>query len=68
MVGILDAEPTSDSAALPAQNELEAGMAIFVDGFGHILETLGPLARQFLGRPADAYGITPLVIYREVTG
>ncbi|WP_224543116.1 hypothetical protein [Mesorhizobium sp. CA16] len=64
MLGVLDAEPT-DIQPTNFTNE-ESGLRIFTNGFSHILDVLGPLTRMFLGRPSGAYGMTPLVIYREV--
>ena len=33
-----------------------------------LLKQIAPFARQFLGRPSNAYGLTPIVIFREVVG
>ena len=33
-----------------------------------LLKQIAPFARQFLGRPSNAYGLTPILIFREVVG
>jgi hypothetical protein len=68
MIGVLDAEPDPDIVddASPISPELQNAMGFLEKGFSHILDTLAPIARSFLGRPSNAYGMTPLVIYREV--
>jgi hypothetical protein len=59
MLGVLDAEPDSDA------NDQSA---VPQDEVAFFLTSLAPFARTALGRPATAYGMTPLVIFREVTG
>jgi len=60
-VGILDAEP--DSVINP---EVQFGLTDLDQVAPAILSHLGPIVRQLLGRPSEAYGITPLAIFREV--
>lgn len=65
MIGVLDAEPDliTGTDYSQEQNNLLFGLR----GMSHLLDLIGPIARSFLGRPSGAYGITPLVIYREVS-
>lgn len=80
MLGILDALPDSNQPvtdvdaqsrfdeaqqAIP-QGELSGLMTVITQGFGGLIDGIAPLARMFLGRHADAYGLTPLMIFREV--
>ena len=56
LLGILDAGPDShlpDSASPNVQDLVG------------LMRMLAPSARQLLGRPADHYGVTPLLIFRE---
>jgi hypothetical protein len=34
----------------------------------HLAATMAPAARQMLGRPPNWHGVTPLLIFREVSG
>ncbi|MGB8365413.1 MAG: hypothetical protein ACLQUZ_01410 [Rhizomicrobium sp.] len=65
LVGILDATPDdADKVHVPETPTWDpAGAHSLV---GNLATTLQPLARQFLGRPVKAYGVTPLLIFREV--
>jgi hypothetical protein len=64
VIGVLDARPdqytghteTPSSFSTPAVDEIIELM----------LAGMVPLVRQLLGRPANAYGVTPLVIMREI--
>ena len=64
MLGILDAFPDQhpDEAMQSALAEI-TGTPI-----GAAAAHIGPVARQALGRPTAAFGVTPLLIFREVTG
>lgn len=65
MIGVLDAEP---DLILPTNYSPEQNNLLFAtNGLSHVLDLVMPIARAFLGRPSGAYGITPLVIYREVS-
>jgi hypothetical protein len=57
-VGILDARPDSgvDAQESPAS----------VNATYQIIRGLGPVARTLLGRPSGSYGVTPLLIFREI--
>ena len=66
-LGILDAfvdeEDADDNEDEPNSDiQQEASMA------STILKQIAPFARQFLGRPSNAYGLTPILIFREVIG
>lgn len=65
MLGILDATPSETPSGLQAEMQ----NAITVAALGPIIGGLGVMAntlRPMLGRPADAYGITPLLVFRDV--
>jgi hypothetical protein len=59
IVGILDALPeVAQSEALAA--------ALGNTPFAQVAQALAPVVRQMLGRPDHAYGVTPLLIFREI--
>jgi hypothetical protein len=64
ILGILDAMP--DQAGETGQDELPPAFAGSL--VGQLAESLAPVTRKFLGRPPEAYGMTPLLIYRNVSG
>lgn len=67
MLGVLDALP--EPADPEAANLLEQDTAQKAETAGGILVAhLSPIARRLLGRPSSAYGITPLLVFREVSG
>ena len=57
LLGILDAVPDSDADSRP----LSPG-----EDIATLMRALAPAARQLLGRPPDHYGVTPLLIFREI--
>jgi hypothetical protein len=62
MIGLLEALPGGSDLPLDILETTQldqVGDALFMH--------LEPLTRQFLGRPSNAYGVTPLIILREVT-
>jgi hypothetical protein len=69
MLGILDAFPDDNSeaeqmeseAASTASSEMLAGSP-----FGELMNLMLPFIRPLLGRPFSAYGMTPLMIFREI--
>jgi hypothetical protein len=61
IVGILDAFPDDDESAL---NNFVGGASL--GSLGEFVGTFGPATRTLLGRPAESYGMTPLLIFREV--
>lgn len=58
-LGILDARP---GISTPSDPDMSDGVEIA----GKMMEIFGPVIRNLLGRPNDHYGITPLLIFREV--
>lgn len=60
MVGILDALPEIQQES--AQEIITTAANPLVE----VMSRLGPLTRTMLGRPDSSYGMTPLVIFREV--
>jgi hypothetical protein len=77
ILGILDARPDEEEARLSPQERLDgAGAAMATDGvmtlvtqgFGGFIDGVAPLARMLLGRRSTAYGLTPILIFREVAG
>jgi hypothetical protein len=62
MLGVLDAKPDADVAG----ESFAHGFGSFNSIIGNLAQQLAPLVRVLLGRPADAYGITPLLIFRKV--
>lgn len=70
MVGVLDALPEVDINGMPtatALSEIIDTQAVGVSPIGELMQHLTPAIRGILGRPSTAYGITPLVIFRQVT-
>jgi hypothetical protein len=68
VLGILD--------AIPAQGDDDDGVGL-IGEIGEeqtgelaakVMVTLVPFTRQFLGRPKNAFGMTPLLIFRQVSG
>lgn len=70
VVGILDGRPSDGSETSPDDTmralgiDPELGVGI---GAG-VLMSLAPVAQSLLGRQPTAFGITPLLIFREVAG
>jgi hypothetical protein len=63
VIGILDAVPSVFSGELIGNLDFDDG----VEAFGmKLTKAMAPMARVLLGRPFSAYGITPLVVYREI--
>jgi len=66
VVGILDAKPESGFEA----DEQQEGSTYSSDSgegvMAQFYTAIAPLARTVLGRPNSAYGVTPLLIFREV--
>lgn len=63
MLGIVDAHPDSELSL----EDLVSGM---FDGGALALavSNMAPIARVTLGRPSTSYGVTPLIIFRSVSG
>jgi hypothetical protein len=69
MLGILDALPHGgeDQLRLHQAQQMVSGASL--GGFlGQVITPLAPAARMMLGRPATSFGMTPLLIFREVSG
>lgn len=66
MVGIVDALPSDEEEVASAPSEQDATVNFLMSGAGAALDAIGPFARMVLGRPAAAYGMTPLLIFRQV--
>lgn len=62
-IGILDALPDEPPSAEIKKVDYLSGAAMAKLG-----DAITPMIRTFLGRPYEAYGITPLLVFREVTG
>ncbi len=68
MLGILDAQPDEpdDLSQTYVLDQLLAAMSL--GGMaGQIVGQLGPAVRLMLGRPSNAFGMTPLLIFRDVS-
>jgi len=61
IIGILDAEP--EGAILEGSLTETSNLQ---DVSSNLMGILEPIVRQLLGRPADSFGITPLIILREI--
>jgi hypothetical protein len=70
VVGILDARPDTAIAEQPDEKMMaDIGVSIATGRgvAGGLTMMLAPLVRQLVGRPDEAFGVTPLLIYREVS-
>lgn len=70
MLGILNGRPDFGETELQqqiAQIHSTLPVGLTTSGVGNMMAILSPLIRQTLGRPAAAYGVTPLLVFREVT-
>lgn len=65
MLGILDALPYEEDQNLTLMEMLQVGL--MSDGIAKISMELPPLIRLALGRPVLSYGMTPLLVFREVS-
>ena len=66
-LGVLDALPDGATQELYVAEQLQAGLSLGLLG-GQVISHIAPAVRQLLGRPGSAYGITPLLIFRKVSG
>jgi hypothetical protein len=60
MIGVLDARPDVLNTEVDAASQLTNGVA------ATMLSALAPATRLTLGRPAHAFGMTPLLIFRQI--
>lgn len=63
ILGILDAQPDDGADLVEVQSGPNGEQAAWA-----FVSALAPLTRMFMGRPTDAFGVTPLLIFREVHG
>jgi hypothetical protein len=64
LLGILDALPYESGEGMTALEQVLVGMT--VENVSKVPLQLAPFVRQALGRPLLSYGVTPLLIFREV--
>lgn len=69
VVGILDALPSHINAISEDGTPLVEVLAgLYESQVGQLAVRLGPVARELVGRPEGAFGLTPLLIFREISG
>jgi hypothetical protein len=71
MLGILDALPDHNAAGelTVSGEDSRTGSEKLADSpFGEMMNHIMPFLRPLLGRPFSAYGMTPILIFREVSG
>ncbi|WP_294325194.1 hypothetical protein [uncultured Sphingomonas sp.] len=71
MVGIVDVAPFEDRGLDADYDEFispneQARLGMFGDNVWKVATELGANVREALGRPVHAFGMTPLVIFREI--
>lgn len=64
LLGILDARPFEIEEQMTPMEMVRTGMTM--ENVSRVPLQLAPYIRQALGRPLLSYGVTPLLIYREV--
>lgn len=70
MVGVLDARPLEENAdgtfdgMLTPMEMVRVG--ILSENFWKVANAIAEPARETLGRPTGSYGVTPLIIFREI--
>ena len=67
MVGVVDALPDQEEPD-QAANARQETAAASLGSLGAFIGGIAPAVRGMLGRPKNAYGMTPLLIFREVSG
>lgn len=65
LLGILDAYPYSETEAMTPMEIVRTGMT--TENVSKVALNLGPAIRQTFGRPLLSCGMTPLLLYREVS-
>ena len=69
MLGVLDAFPYDPEFKLESgEDEGDMFARIAETGVGALAARLAPAARAVMGRPPSAFGMTPLLIFRDVSG
>lgn len=66
ILGIMDAYPDDGDVGNAANQEILSRVAGTI--VGQLVVGLSGPTRQLLGRPPETYGVTPLLIFREVAG
>jgi hypothetical protein len=66
MLGILDGLPFATGDLLTTMEMIRTGMT--TENLSKIPLSLAPHVRQLLGRPLMSYGMTPLMVFREISG
>lgn len=64
VLGILDARPYDN--ILENEAQIPENYDAFLHGFSCIIDVVAPMLRKAMGRPITAYGITPLIVFRQV--
>ena len=68
MLGVLDALPNDGDVPMEAYMLEQTLAGASLGGLvSEILGNLAPMTRLLLGRPAGSYGMTPLLIFREIS-
>jgi hypothetical protein len=62
IIGILDATPGEAGIQTETSNPLSA------TPIGDLARSMGPAVQTLMGRPAHAYGLNALMIFRRVVG
>ncbi len=62
MVGVMDAFPDEEGA----EDQNQGSAASSLGSLGLVIGGIAPAIRNMLGRPKEAFGMTPLLIFREV--
>lgn len=77
-LGILDARPDAENAlqtnsspipssvAEMAKGIAEGATSPTLTGLAQMFSSIAPMAKKMMGRPTDAYGITPVALFRAV--
>lgn len=67
-IGILDAMPEGDPCAIETNAVEQIIAATSLGGIMGQMSQLAIVTRMMLGRPQGSYGMTPLIIFREISG
>jgi hypothetical protein len=69
MVGILDALPDDVAPSIETDPErfvAHQTAALSLGSLWEVIAAIAPVARVALGRPPASFGMTPLVVFREI--
>lgn len=67
-IGILDAMPEGDPFAIKTNTVEQIIAATSLGGIMGQMSQLAIVTRMMLGRPQGSYGMTPLIIFRKISG